>query len=175
MLSHYGVGQKRKWVQAALRRPSSTVTVRGRPSPEKLLRVFYSPKLWVCRGGAFPALAVRHDVTSHGREIRWSTLQGRVGGGFDSANLKTNKDAFGVCFFFFILSVLSIKHRALLNPPRFDMAPSSVMGCLAQGMYLWPLFWVQEVHGPAGSSWDWIWKFLPLQVLHHCLCASRLQ
>lgn len=56
MLSHYGVGQKRKWVQAALRRPSSTVTVRGRPSPEKLLRVFYSPKLWVCRGGCFPCV-----------------------------------------------------------------------------------------------------------------------
>lgn len=59
-------------------------------------------------------------------------------GGVDSAHLKTNEDAFGVCFLF-VLSVLCIKHRALLNAPRFDMAPSSVMGCLAQGMYLWPI------------------------------------
>lgn len=110
----------------------------GGVRPRRNLRVFYSSKLWVCRGGrVFPALAVRHDVTSSGREIRCSTLQGRFGGGgFDSANLKTNKDAFGVCFLF-VLSVLSIKHRALLNPPRYDMALSSVMGCLAQGMYLY--------------------------------------
>lgn len=61
-------------------------------------------------------------------------------GGFDSADLRTNQDAFGVCFLF-VLYVLSIKHRALLNPPKYDMAPSSVMGCLAQGMYLWAFFW----------------------------------
>lgn len=57
----------------------------GRPSPEKLLRVFYSPKLWVCQGGgaweAFSAWAIRRDVTSRRREIRWFTLQGGVGGG----------------------------------------------------------------------------------------------
>lgn len=44
--------------------------------------------------------------------------------------------------FLFVLSVLSIRPRALLNPPRFDMASPSVMGCPAQGMYLWPLFFL---------------------------------
>lgn len=117
-----------------LRRPSSTVTVRGRPSPEKLLRVFYSPKLWVCREAkAFPCVGCpswRHFPRA------WDPLvdfAGTCWGGVDSAHLKTNEDAFGVCFLF-VLSVLCIKHRALLNAPRFDMAPSSVMGCLAQGM-----------------------------------------
>lgn len=37
------------------------------------------------------------------------------------------------------LFALSIKRRALLIPPRFDMALRSVTGCLAQGMYLWSL------------------------------------
>lgn len=65
-LPHYGVGQKRNWVEAALRRPSSAVTVLGHPSPEKLLRVFYSPKLWVCQGAGLGRRSLRglFDVTS---------------------------------------------------------------------------------------------------------------
>lgn len=89
---------------------------------------------------AFPASAFHHDVTSRGREIRWSTLQGHGGGFLTAPTWKQTRTRSGVCFPFpFLLSALSIKHRALLHLLTFDMAPS-VMGCLAQGMCLWPSY-----------------------------------
>lgn len=57
------------------------ITVRGRQSPEKLLELFSIRRNYGCVGGvcAFRASALRHDVTSRGREIRWSILQGHGG------------------------------------------------------------------------------------------------
>lgn len=122
-LPHYGVGQKRNWVEAALRRPSSAVTVLGRPSPEKLLRVFYWPKLWVCQGGraweAFSAWAIRRDVTSRRREIRWCTLQGGVGGGLTAPTWKQTRTRLGSVFFFSSLFSPS-------NTERFSTRPDLI-------------------------------------------------
>lgn len=108
-------------------------------------------------GGAFPALAARRDVTSRGRKIRWSTFAGTRWGGLTAPTWKQTRTRSGSVFFSSFFA-LSIKRRALLDPPRFDMAPSSLTGCLAQGMSPWCCFF--QVHGPAGSSWDWGWAFL---------------
>lgn len=94
-----------------------------------------------CVGGvcAFLASAFHHDVTSRGREIRWSTLQGHGGGFWQRQPENKQGRVWGSVFFFPFSSLLSIKHRAHLNLLTFDMAPS-VTGCLAQGMCLWPSY-----------------------------------
>lgn len=123
-------------------RRADPVTVRGRQSPEKLPKLFYSSKQWVCRGG------VRHPCVGFPSwrhfPRAWDPLvyfAGTWWGYFLTApTWKQTRTRLRVCFLFpFLLSALSIKHRALLNLLTIYMAPS-VMGCLAQGMCLWPSY-----------------------------------
>lgn len=78
------------------------ITVRGRQSPEKLIELFSIRRNYGCVGGGVRFPRVGSPSWRHFPRA-WDPLVYFVGtwwGFFDSANLKTNKDTFGVCFLF---------------------------------------------------------------------------
>lgn len=138
-----------------------------------------------CVGGeAFPALAVCHDVTSRGREIRWSTLQGRVGGFWQRRPENKPGRVWGL---FSFRPLCSLHQTPSASQPAQIWYGAVVGNGLSGARYVSVGLFLKKVHDPAGSSWDWGWKFcdvhrdssfktgLPLQFLPRCSWASLLQ
>lgn len=109
-------------------RRADPVTVRGRQSPEKLPKVFYSSKQWVCRGGVrLPCVSVpswRHFPRA------WDPLvyfAGTWWGYFLTApTWKQTRTRLGVCFFFLFSS--------LHQTPSASQPPHIWYGAVGNGL-----------------------------------------